>query len=299
MRYEYTSTPYGWTQQTLNAISNVPGLIAFGSPQAPKKDFMPRIGFAYSPGSRGTTSIRGGFGMGYDVLYDDVGTLARPPQIGSSKSCPNPVCKNPFLANSGIPFEPSSGITILDQADARAYTGSSLPNNVKYPVAESWNFGVQHVFKSNYTAEVRYVGTRGTSLNVQNWLNVVNVATASAHLPTYLGTPSQTTLNGLSTAIASCDPASVNTSGPVATCPNFNVSTGPAGRGDIPGTLLFDYFDLGKFIDPQYVNAGFVNGIAGFQAVGLVHVSWPADPVESAVCQRPAVPGRLYVQPHD
>lgn len=68
LRYEFTSTPYGWTQQSLNAISSAPGLITFGSPQAPKKDFMPRVGFAYSPGSSGSMSIRGGFGMGYDVF---------------------------------------------------------------------------------------------------------------------------------------------------------------------------------------------------------------------------------------
>ena len=51
LRYEYLTVPYGWTQQSLNSISDVPGLINFASPQAPEKDFMPRIGFAYSPGS--------------------------------------------------------------------------------------------------------------------------------------------------------------------------------------------------------------------------------------------------------
>ena len=35
-----------------------PALITFGSPQAPTKDFMPRVGFAYSPGTSGNTSIR-------------------------------------------------------------------------------------------------------------------------------------------------------------------------------------------------------------------------------------------------
>ena len=64
VRYEYTSTPYGWTQQSLNAVANVPGLITFGSPQAPTHNFMPRVGFAYSPGTSGNTSIRGGFGLG-------------------------------------------------------------------------------------------------------------------------------------------------------------------------------------------------------------------------------------------
>lgn len=84
LRYEYTSTPYGWTQQSLNSVADVPGLITFASPAAPKKDFMPRIGFAYSPGKSGNTSIRGGFGLGYDVLYDNIATLSRPRSVPRS-----------------------------------------------------------------------------------------------------------------------------------------------------------------------------------------------------------------------
>ena len=76
VRYEYTSTPFGWTQQKLNSVADVPGVLTFGSPKAPTKDYMPRVGFAWSPGSSGNTSVRGGFGMGYDVLYDNIGTLS-------------------------------------------------------------------------------------------------------------------------------------------------------------------------------------------------------------------------------
>ncbi len=75
--------------RALNKVANDPGVITFNVPQAPKKDFMPRIGFAYSPGTSGNTSIRGGFGMGYDVLYDNIGSLSRPPQIGSTINCPD------------------------------------------------------------------------------------------------------------------------------------------------------------------------------------------------------------------
>jgi len=81
LRYEFTSTPFGWTQQKLNSVADVPGLITFGSPKAPKKDFAPRVGFAYSPGNDAKMSIRGGFGLGYDVLYDNIGVLSRPPEI--------------------------------------------------------------------------------------------------------------------------------------------------------------------------------------------------------------------------
>ena len=233
LRYEFTSTPYGWTQQALNSVADVPGLITFVSPQAPKKDFMPRIGFAYSPGSSGNTSIRGGFGMGYDVLYDNIGTLSRPPQIGSTTDCPNPalpVCDTPFLAHAGIPPQASSGISVLSPADARASTSAFLPNNVKYPYAESWNLGVQRVFMRNYTAEVRYVGTRGVNLNVQNRINVLPRVTPSRFLPTYMTPPSQATLDAL--------------------------------------PLTLDAIKAFPSIDPQYANAGFTNPIVGYEPWG-------------------------------
>ena len=262
LRYEYTSSPFGWTQQSLNSVANDPGLITFGSPQAPKKDFMPRVGFAYSPGTSGNTSIRGGFGLGYDVLYDNIGVLSRPPQIGSTINCPAPQC-NPggagFLAQGGIPPQNLSGITTLDQATARASTSSWLPNNVKYPYAETWNFGIQHVFAKDYTADIRYVGTRGVDLNVQNILNFVPGAGPGHEVPTFINAPSAATVAGLTTAWASADP-SCNTPG--------NTSGCPSGAGDFPGTLAFGYNDVGTgpggFYDPRYFNAGFFSPITAF-----------------------------------
>jgi Carboxypeptidase regulatory-like domain len=233
LRYEYTSTPYGWTQQKMNSIADAPGLITFGSPRAPKADFMPRVGFAWSPGKSGETSIRGGFGLGYDVLYDNIGTLSRPPQIGSTTDCPditNPICSAPFLGNGGIPAGSGSGITIYDQATARAYTSSYLPNDVKYPYSIQWNLGVQRSFAKNYTGEVRYVGTRGVHLDVQNRMNVVDVVTPNRYLPTYLAAPSQGTLDAL------------------------------------PNTLsALENID---YIDPQYAALGFTNPIVGYQPWG-------------------------------
>jgi hypothetical protein len=199
LRYEFNKVPFGWTQQSLNSLASVPGLITFAAPQAPKTDFMPRVGFAYSPGSNGNTSIRGGIGMGYDILYDNIGVLSRPPQIGSTVDCPGDShCPtSSFLVNGGIPPLPLSGITILSQADARASTSSFLPKDVRYPIAISWNFGVQHVFAKDYTADVRYVGTRGEDLNVQNRLNVIPVVTPTQFLPTYLQSPGQAALDAL------------------------------------------------------------------------------------------------------
>jgi hypothetical protein len=242
LRYEYLSVPFGWTQQSLNAISDTPPLITFGVPQAPKKDFMPRLGFAYSPGNSGNTSIRGGFSMGYDVLYDNIGSLSRPPQIGSTVNCPDTqgICKaTAFLANGGIPPEQSSGITVLDQATARANTSSFLPNNVQYPYAESWNFGVQHVFKE-YTAEVRYVGSRGVHLPTQNILDLVTYVTPTNSLPTYLSAPTQAQLDALPLTL------------------------------DGPGGLFDQSYNCATtcLIDANYLNNGFFSAITGFMPWG-------------------------------
>jgi len=284
LRYEYTSTPYGWTQQSLNSIADVPGLVTFASPAAPTHDFMPRVGFAYSPGRSGNTSIRGGFGLGYDVLYDNIGVLARPPQIGSTVDCPgNAVCPTGgFLAGGGIPPEQSSGITVLDAATARANTSAFLPAHVKYPYAESWNFGIQHVFKSNYTADVRYVGSRGVDLNVQNRLNFIPGITAANALPTYIQAPTQATLNGLATGWARCDPASKGTTaGGLGYCQGLNLYnipptdpnyTGCGPCGDEPGTLAYGYDDVGTppggGYDPVWYNAGFYSSVTAYEPWG-------------------------------
>lgn len=264
LRYEYTSTPFGWTQQSLNSVADVPGLITFSSPKAPKKDFMPRVGFAYSPGTSGNTSIRGGFGMGYDVLYDNIGVLSRPPQIGNTANCP-PTCSAPFLANGGIPPQNVSGITTLDAATARANSSSLLPGNVQYPYSETWNLGVQHVFAKEYTADIRYVGTRGVHLDVQNIINFIPGAGPGHEVPTFINPPDPATVAGLTTAWASTDPG-------CNTPPSQGGNGLCSGAGDFPGTLAFNYNQTGVgpggFYDPGFLNAGFVSPITAFLPLG-------------------------------
>ena len=115
IRYEFTSVPFSERLQTLNAASSVPGVINFSEPQPQYKNFAPRIGFAYSPGTSGNTSIRGGFGMAYDVLFDNLGLLTTPPQFTSTcdiGNIPTATChygaggtngNTAFLANGGMP----------------------------------------------------------------------------------------------------------------------------------------------------------------------------------------------------
>src|SRR5262249_41735398 len=148
-------------------------------------------GIAYSPGNSGHTSIRAGFGMAYDVIFDNVGSTAYPPQLSATYDAGDfpAIFKAPFLGNGGIFPGSLPGGSNLNQADARANTSSFLPDQ-QLPYSIQWNLGVQHVFRSDYTLEVRYLGTRGVHLLVQNRLNRQNKVDPQTFLPTYLQAPS-------------------------------------------------------------------------------------------------------------
>ncbi len=192
LRYQYVTVPFGERSQTLNAVSNVPGLISFGEPQPQKTNFMPRVGFAYSPGTTGNTVFRGGFGIGYDVLFDNLGILSLPPQLQQTNDSDPGVNTPNFLASGGLPATP---VTITPTT-ARANTSGYIPNQ-QLPKVLNWSFGFQHVFARDYTFEARYLGTHGTNLPVQERINVQAPVTASNTLPTYINTPTQAQLDSL------------------------------------------------------------------------------------------------------
>jgi hypothetical protein len=237
LRYEYLSIPLGENSQSLNASSTVPGLISFHSPLAQKKNFMPRIGLAYSPGTGGKTSIRAGFGITKDVLYDNLGTTTLPPQLSTTVDVTG-LNNTGFLAAGGIP--PNTSVSIPEGAAARAATSGFIPDQ-KRPEAYNWNFGVQHIFAEKYVFESRYVGTRGLFLPMQVQLNRQATVNSANALPVYFSMPTQATINSLTNTLASLQTAYGN------------------GGDNVPA----------------YANAGFANPITAFMPVGnSVYHGW-------------------------
>lgn len=230
VRYEYQTLPFGERQQSLNSASSVPGLISFNEPKAQKNAVMPRIGFAWSPGKSGTTSIRGGFGMNYDILFDNLGILSLPPQLSNTVDVTGQSGTG-FLAGGGIPPNTTSGP--LSVEDARANTSGFIPDQ-KRPKSLQWNFGIQHVFHEDYTVEVRYLGTRGTNLPIQYQVNTQAVVNSSNALPVYYSNPGQAALDGLTNTLST----------------------------------LQNAFNEGGFFRPDYLNAGFGSPITAYMPVG-------------------------------
>ena len=179
LRYEFTSVPASEKEQALNIAASVPGLITFGKPTPQYKNFAPRIGVAYAPDEN--TAVHAAFGINYDVLYDNIGTTTAPPQFQTTENVNINASTPGFLAGGGLP----ANATFATLAQQRAATSAFVPNQ-KLPYSEQWTVGVQHVFHRDYTAEVRYVGTHGIHLDVQEQISVQSPVTAANQLPTNL-----------------------------------------------------------------------------------------------------------------
>jgi len=222
LRYEYTTTPFSERLQSLNAAASVPGLITFAAPQWSKNNFAPRIGIAWSPGTSGRTSIRAGFGEAFDTLFDNLGLLTVPPQIGSTNDCAPTFgsypCPSPgFLASGGI-LPGAGGLnTFPDVLSQRGATSALLPEFQKMPKSIDWTLGIQHTFWSDFTFEIRYLGTRGIHLPAQIQINKQPRVSATNFIPTYFTAPDQATLDaspidlaGVKSATTAVVPAFLN-----------------------------------------------------------------------------------------
>jgi hypothetical protein len=230
LRYEYLTLPLTENAQDLNASASVPGVLVFKSPTTQKDAFMPRLGVAYSPGTSGRTSIRAGFGITYDVLYDNLGVTSLPPQLNTTVDVTGEDATG-FLAGGGIPA--NTTLTPPEGLLARQTTSGFIPNQQR-PAAYSWNFGIQHQFGGDYVFESRYLGTRGLFLPVQVQLNRQPVVNPSNALPVFVSAPSQATLDSLTNTFAALQTAVAN-----------------------GGSLV-----------PAYSNAGFISTITAFTPQG-------------------------------
>ncbi|MSO19238.1 MAG: hypothetical protein EXQ56_02055 [Acidobacteria bacterium] len=158
LRYEVVTAPseaFGRGSSLLNpqADRNVK---VFGKepflPNLSKKNFAPRIGFAYDPTGSGRTVIRGGGGIFYDQILPATYQIAvlRNPPFYVRASITNPPWPNAYqLLLAGV----DPGSQALNN-----FTPSSSPRTMQY------NFGVQHQFAGGWVANMLYLGSRGMHL---------------------------------------------------------------------------------------------------------------------------------------
>jgi hypothetical protein len=191
LRYEFTSVPTGERAQQLNAVASAPGLVSFHAPQPTYTGLAPRLGVDWAPDEK--TSVRVGFGIAYDVLFDNLGTLSFPPEysvtedVGTASFPAGPS----FLKNGGLP--PGTGSGTITYANtpagitaARKATSAYLPNQV-LPYSENYTLTIQRTFRGDYTAEIGYIGTKGIHLPTQDQINIQQRVNSANVLPTQAG----------------------------------------------------------------------------------------------------------------
>jgi len=210
IRYEY-STPKRDTQgrnftivpgQQSTRFPNAPlGLVFPGDRASPrgvnfpdKNNFAPRIGFAWDPSGSGKTSVRGGFGLFYDVLKgeDNLQFNGAPPFYSE-----------PFVGYSCLQVvqpdgtcSPGPGYTAAPQYYSQPWTSAGLPGNpfpsvtptaatafadgnsipfggggiyfvdphLRTPYTYQYNLSVQRELAPTLTAEINYVGSDSKGL---------------------------------------------------------------------------------------------------------------------------------------
>src|SRR6267378_7783611 len=161
LRYEYSTVPFGFFGATDPAVraAGVPGPV-----RPDKNNWAPRFGFAYSPSSpsgflgslmgNGKTSIRGGFGMAYDVLFYNILVV----NASNYPRVVNSTITDASINNLFPTLAPK--VATLPPFDPRNTGFVNTPEDMQNPTTNFWSLSIQRELGTGYVLEAGYSGNR-------------------------------------------------------------------------------------------------------------------------------------------
>jgi hypothetical protein len=146
--------------------AQMPGVSRSGDVEIPKKNFAPRVGFAWTPHS-GPLAIRGGFGIFYDLqgTQGDSELPYNPTGLFYSQSFNYPASTPGLRLSQGFP--PRTYPTIENPSGV----ASAVPFNNPTTSIEEWNLNVEQQLGKDSVFQIAYVGTHGVHLSYVYNLN--------------------------------------------------------------------------------------------------------------------------------
>lgn len=143
---------------------------------APNRNFMPRVGFAYSLNPR--TVLRGGYGIFFDMLGLNSNAQGFTQTGFSQLTSLVPTLDNglTYIATLANPF-PGGILAPVGSKDGIAtFLGKDISftnSKPRSPYMQRWSLGLQRALWGGYLVDVNYVGTRSTAILTGRALNYI------------------------------------------------------------------------------------------------------------------------------
>ena len=153
VRYEMTTTPHERDGKVSNMRNIMDPAVTVGDPlfvNPTKKQFAPRLGFAWNVGGHGVTAVRGGYG----VFYEE-------PLFYQYRS---PIFRAVPFVDRAVITRPALPITLASLASGGVPENELIQYNLKPSYVQQYNVNVQRQLPWQSAVTIAYIGSKGTQL---------------------------------------------------------------------------------------------------------------------------------------